>query len=305
MDEFRNILVGVDINASGELAEGAGAAIAQARLIAQETGAAISFVHVIDVPAEVGEVMSLQPQSAVAARQRDVSGLLDELASDTRASNTRGRVLFGTHWRALLDEVQHEQHDLVVIGTRGRGVAGRALFGSTGNRLLRHCPCTVWVVKPCANERYANILVAHDLSPVGDAALRLGACIANIQNSRLHVLHVLEYPEEARFLGSITAAEIARREAEARDTLVCQCRNLGLKVPAEIVIANGSAHTEILNYVGDHGSDLLCMGTLARSGVPGLVTGNTAENVLPWVKCSLIALKPEGFVSLLKAHERA
>jgi nucleotide-binding universal stress UspA family protein len=39
------------------------------------------------------------------------------------------------------------------------------------------------------------------------------------------------------------------------------------------------------------------MGTVARTGIPGLLIGNTAEGVLNQVDCSLLALKPEGFVS--------
>jgi hypothetical protein len=39
------------------------------------------------------------------------------------------------------------------------------------------------------------------------------------------------------------------------------------------------------------------MGTIGRSGVPGLLIGNTAERMLSAVDCSILALKPEGFVS--------
>ena len=54
---------------------------------------------------------------------------------------------------------------------------------------------------------------------------------------------------------------------------------------------------EILAYLQRHRVDLLCMGTVARSGLRGLLTGNTAENVLPWIDCSLLAVKPQGFVT--------
>jgi hypothetical protein len=39
------------------------------------------------------------------------------------------------------------------------------------------------------------------------------------------------------------------------------------------------------------------MGTLARSGIPGYIIGNTAERVLVGVDRSVLAVKPEGFVS--------
>jgi len=42
-------------------------------------------------------------------------------------------------------------------------------------------------------------------------------------------------------------------------------------------------------------SDLLVMGSVARSGIPGLVVGNTAEKILGHVDCSVLVLKPKGF----------
>jgi hypothetical protein len=37
---------------------------------------------------------------------------------------------------------------LVVVGTRGRGPAARALLGSTSRALLRHSACPVAVIRP-------------------------------------------------------------------------------------------------------------------------------------------------------------
>ncbi len=46
--------------------------------------------------------------------------------------------------------------------------------------------------------------------------------------------------------------------------------------------------------------DLLVMGTVCRTGVPGFLIGNTAESVLQQVDCSVLAVKPEGFVTPVK-----
>lgn len=43
--------------------------------------------------------------------------------------------------------------------------------------------------------------------------------------------------------------------------------------------------------------DLIVMGTVARTGIPGLLIGNTAETILQRVDCSVLAVKPDGFVS--------
>ena len=39
------------------------------------------------------------------------------------------------------------------------------------------------------------------------------------------------------------------------------------------------------------------MGTVARTGIPGLIMGNTAEAILEQLDCSVLAIKPPGFVT--------
>jgi hypothetical protein len=39
------------------------------------------------------------------------------------------------------------------------------------------------------------------------------------------------------------------------------------------------------------------MGTIARTGIPGVFVGNTAEKLLPHLPCSVLAIKPASFKS--------
>ena len=47
-------------------------------------------------------------------------------------------------------------------------------------------------------------------------------------------------------------------------------------------------------------ADLIVMGTLSRSGVAGFLIGNTSEKILHKVDCSVLTVKPEGFVTPVK-----
>lgn len=42
------------------------------------------------------------------------------------------------------------------------------------------------------------------------------------------------------------------------------------------------------------------MGSVARSGVPGFVMGNTAETIARLIPCSLVVIKPQEFISPVK-----
>ena len=44
-------------------------------------------------------------------------------------------------------------------------------------------------------------------------------------------------------------------------------------------------------------ADLIIMGTLGRAGIPGLIIGNTAEDVIQETRTAVLAVKPDGIVS--------
>lgn len=293
---FQNILVALDVDQE-RVADTGLAAAAQALELARHEGASVTFVHVFDVSAATRREMLEAPASPAGRHHATVQALLDEMVAGAPDVHVQTRILFGTHWRELVLEVQRGGHDLVVIGTKRRGVAGRVLFGSTGNKLLRACPCPVWVVKARATTTAPRVLVAHDLSEVGQAALAIATVVTALEEGELHVLHVLEHPEASHFLGSVNTQARADRKRDAQEQLVAQCRSLRLAQTPVISVAEGSAYAAILDYVRSQGIDLLLMGTVARSGLSALLTGNTAENVLPWVDCSLIALKPAEFTA--------
>jgi len=46
------------------------------------------------------------------------------------------------------------------------------------------------------------------------------------------------------------------------------------------------------------------MGTVARTGMPGLLIGNTAEGVLNEIDYSVLAVKPPGFVTPVTLEEQ-
>lgn len=57
----------------------------------------------------------------------------------------------------------------------------------------------------------------------------------------------------------------------------------------------GELEDVISRFVESHGIDVVVMGTVARTGIAGLVMGNTAERVLRRLRGSVLAVKPTGF----------
>jgi nucleotide-binding universal stress UspA family protein len=60
---------------------------------------------------------------------------------------------------------------------------------------------------------------------------------------------------------------------------------------------HGRPELHIPQYAQQVSASVVVMGTVARTGIPGLFIGNTAEDILEQLRCGVLAIKPEHFVS--------
>jgi nucleotide-binding universal stress UspA family protein len=65
----------------------------------------------------------------------------------------------------------------------------------------------------------------------------------------------------------------------------------------QIHLIKGLARKEVPALSRQLEADLIVMGTVARTGIPGFIMGNTAEAILNQIDCSVLAVKPPGFVT--------
>lgn len=68
-------------------------------------------------------------------------------------------------------------------------------------------------------------------------------------------------------------------------------------------LVKGDARKEIPLLAKKIEADLVVMGTVARTGVPGFIMGNTAETILNQIDCSVLAIKPPGFETPVTLEE--
>ena len=62
-------------------------------------------------------------------------------------------------------------------------------------------------------------------------------------------------------------------------------------------LLKGSARKEIPVLAKEIDVDLIVMGTVGRTGIPGFIMGNTAETILHQIDCSVLAIKPPAFIT--------
>jgi nucleotide-binding universal stress UspA family protein len=72
---------------------------------------------------------------------------------------------------------------------------------------------------------------------------------------------------------------------------------------ARVELRKGEPEDIIPRFVVAEGVDLVVLGTVARTGIAGLIIGNTAERLLQRLVCSVFAIKPNGFRTPIRLDE--
>ena len=191
------------------------------------------------------------------------------------------------------------------------------MFGSTAMHLMRKCPCPVWVMKPGQSQRYARILVAVDVTAsdtkentLNTKIMDLATSLAHLEQSELHIVYAWNIPHEhlVREAHGISPEEIEKWENETRRLpqkyLDDFLKKYDLdKIKFQVHLLKGKVSNLIPELVINKRIDLIVMGTLCRTGIPGFFIGNTAERILHRVDCSVLTVKPEGFISPVTIDE--
>jgi universal stress protein E len=308
MKEAQNILVGVDLShgdhlISTELTVAARTVVDQAIELASKNGAHLTFFSAIDLPAHTLEYYEDEDPNALLELGDKADKVLHGLIEQAKASGVSqvfaGHAV-GKSWLELVKCVIRGNHDLLMAGTRDLGDLQTLIFGSTGLKLLRNCPCPVWISRSHVVSKTRNVLVADDLTPVGERLVRLGAQIALAEGAELHVMHSLEHSWDASRVGADPRQEAfvlkTTQKAEAKIQVHLDCPDVhALPKPPHVRVRMGQAEKTILHAIIADEIDILVVATIGRSGIAGFLMGNTAERLLPQVTCSVIVVKPDDY----------
>lgn len=321
MQRFKHILCVVKAAKAGKHI------MERAVTLADENQASLTVVDVVDrVTAGIGmpEGGPISADLQAALVNDRVEGL-ETLVDPYRARiEIQTRVLVGVSFLEIIREVLRNGHDLVIKSPEYRDWLDR-LFGSEDMHLLRKCPCPVWLIKPGKQKSYRRILAAVDVGdsyPVEELAsrralrrqiLEMASSLALSDFAELHIVHAWELITDSAIYNAFTYTTEEKHAAyveQARQHYATSLDELMREVTDDLGghdaldyikpqthLVKGSANKEIPALAKQIEADLIVMGTVARTGVPGFIMGNTAETILNQINCSVLAVKPPGFIT--------
>ena len=250
---------------------------------------------------------------------------LVNLAHQTGLIDAQGvHVTVGKPFLEISRHVATNAIDLVVKTAERLPGSGRFLFASTDQHLVRKCPCAVWLRLPDAPHPPMTILATVDvddwdarepetLSALNRQIVETALRLAHGPDAVIHVLHAWDAPGEG-LVGMFSSGQDSRIAAQSYvndvqtahtaslDRLIAPYRARATETGGPRILSRlgkGAVRSVISDHADSLGADILVMGTVARTGISGILIGNTAEDILNTIGCSVMTVKPEGFVSPL------
>ncbi|MGC1952231.1 MAG: universal stress protein [Gammaproteobacteria bacterium] len=325
MKHFKNILY------VSEASVAQGPAMVRAVSLAENNQADLTVIDVVPVITAgigmpPGGPISAELQSAMVSKHR--KELESLVAPYKRRRNIEIDVLVGPMFLEVIRAVLRNKHDLLIKPAENPNFIER-LFGSDDMHLLRRCPCPVWLTRPDEKSNYGCILAAVDFNldmpdtsdtvdqNLNQQILALASSLALSDFAALHLVHVWDAPAEMMVRAwsdnpneaGMTYVEGERsRHESALNRFHNQLRHqIGKEaydhLSPQFHLRRGAASTVIPETAKQLQADLVVMGTVARTGIAGLLIGNTAEAILEQLQCSVLAVKPLGFVSPITLSE--
>ncbi len=314
MKRFSNILLVVDEQADYS------AALKRGITLARNNQARLTVCAVVDaVPDDMQvAITAVTPAELHEIAVSEKRGWLDEAVKSVAADGVplETKVLIGKPFIEIIRQVLGYDHDLIIKCAEG---LRNILFGSTDMHLMRKCPCPVWIIKSTEQHKYRRILAAVDQDPedaVNDVLnrqiLEMSTSLALSESSEAHIVHAWEvFGEdllrshswdfsEAEF-DAMVEEESAARRRWLEDLVESYGSNVDKNavgiLESRLHVIKGHAEHVVPAIARELAVDLVVMGTVARAGVDGFFIGNTAENILAQLDCSVLTIKPPGFIS--------
>jgi nucleotide-binding universal stress UspA family protein len=328
MKKFNDILCVVEADDSSI------AAINKAVTLARNHQAKLTVVAVVEKPESLIHFVKSKKESErlFADYIEKKSAALDAFVKKhCKGVQVETNILAGIQFIEVIKDVLKNDRDLVVKCPNEEPWFKR-LVGSNDMHLLRKCPCPVLLLKSEMTGACQKVLATIDVSdsPVEQEkknrvqqqlnrqVLEFSSSFALADSAELHIGSVWDmYGEDFLRHGAfsqMTDESVDKYVEKARKEVINKVdacvREMSSYIGKEAInyiqprvhLVKGLPAKEIPIMAEKYDIDLIVMGTIARTGIPGLIIGNTAEAILEQVNCSVLAIKPEGFKSPVSAR---
>ncbi|CAO4181296.1 UspA domain-containing protein [Methylorubrum populi] len=264
-------------------------AVRRAGILAGQTGGDVMLMHVVDGAGTRQVARDVREAQRMTVEQAAVVPELFRV-------DCRSLVVPGRMPDALLDAAATRRIDMVVVGSsHGQDVQG---LGRTVRGLIRAAPCPVLVVNRSVGGPYVEITVPVDLSDASARALRSVASLGLADHAHVSVVHAFEVLGKPKLSGFGIQREQIDSYVESWRSSFTEETDAFLEAEGFAGrdwtrrVEEGRPEEVISSLAARTGSELLVMGTRARTGFRRALLGSVTEAVLAAGGADVLVVPP-------------
>lgn len=271
-----NILVATDFSETSDRA------LEHALSLARTYNSRIFLAHVI--PVDLMMAPELAEASREKLRQAAREGMERIRLSDRFFEVPHEEIITeGALWPNIEALIKKHAIDLVVVGTRGKGLVQKLLIGSSAEEIFRQVRVPVLTVgpgvrrEPLYGVELKNILFATDFGVGAERQAAYAFSLAQEHRSRITLLHVEQRPGEEQ--------EIVNQLQELIPSATeLHCLPL-------FRVERGNPVKEVLRVAEQMKADLIVLGAKTRRGLAGNVPHTKAYQIICGASCPVLTIK--------------
>lgn len=241
--------------------------------IATRSKGTIYLLHVIELPVlhdtVLMPVLNYEEQLFKELREKAVSDF-EKLTEKYKADGVKVlfKVEFGAISQVIQDYIKTQSIDYVIMGSHGASGAREFFIGSNAEKVVRHSPVPVFVVKDHYKGEVKNIVFPNTLDTENQEDLVMK--VKSLQHFFKAKLHIVWINTPMNFTSDVVTIE--RLHAFAKRFM--------LKDYTVNVFNHTNEEEGILQFTRFIKGDLIAMGTHGRKGISHLLSGSLAEDVV-------------------------
>lgn len=254
-------------------------ALRRATILAKQSYAALSLVHVVDDD---------QPQYLIDPQMDASRSILEESARTiTRIDGvaTQANVVSGDVFSGILQVAEKVGASLIVMGPHRRQFRD-AFIGTTAERTIAHSRRPVLMAAGVPSAPYDRAVIALDLDDVSRSAAQRVQELGILNRAEIVAMHAFDAPAEGMMKRAMSEPEaidhyVAGERHRTSEDFGAFLAEIGLGAARQsLQPIKGTAARTILECASEEDAALIVMGTSQRTGIKRLVLGSVAEDVL-------------------------
>lgn len=193
-----------------------------------------------------------------------------------------------------------EGHDLIAMATHGRSGAGRWLYGSTAERVLRSSAAPLFLFRPGEHEQpqeerpIHTIIVPLDGSEIAECVLPHVAALASSMGLTVALVRAVPPTALAVEPHAYSLSHDEEMGPLASHYLEQKSRGLhgkGVHVTTELL--HGSPAESIVDFSARTGGSIIAMAAYGRTGTDPWKVGSVVDQVLKASPCPVLLVRPD------------